>query len=180
MAGWILMVAESYIYLHVLTISHTPFPLRVLTLPLPHQSLYLCCKMITIILNTNFRNLSEYEIIIPWVFWFCRELFGFAVSCLVLPWAFGFAVSFLVLLWAVWFCREHFGFDVSILVLTWAFWFCREHFGFAVSILVLPSEFWLCSEHFVSAVSILVLPWAFWFYCRESIGLMRLNLANLC
>ena len=55
---------QRVIYLHVLTISHTPFPLRVLTLPLPHQSLYLCCKIITIILNPNFRNLSEYEIII--------------------------------------------------------------------------------------------------------------------
>ena len=58
-------------------------------------------------------------------FWFCRELFVFAVSFLFLPWVFGFAVSFLVLPWASWFCRELFGFAV----LPWGICYYRDSCG---------------------------------------------------
>ena len=79
-------------------------------------------------------------------FWFCCELFAFAVSFLLLPRGFWFAVSFLVLPWAFWFCREHFGFAVRNLLLPWAFWFCRGEFDFAVTFLVLPWGIYYCRD----------------------------------
>ena len=93
-----------------------------------------------------------------WAFWFChvsfsfstsllvfRELFGFAVSFLVLPRAF---LSYLVLPWAIWFCRALFDFSVSYLVLSLAFWFFRELFGFALSFLVFQWAIWFRRELF--------------------------------
>ena len=55
------------------------------------------------------------SLVLPWGFWFCREVFGFAVRYLV------FAVKYLVLPWGFRFCRE-------------IFCFCREVFGFAVTV----------------------------------------------
>ena len=75
----------------------------------------------------------------PWAIWFCRELLGFAESFFELI---GFAVSYLVLPCAFWFCRELFGFVVGFLVFPWAIWFCLELFGFSVSYLVSPWPFW--------------------------------------
>ena len=68
----------------------------------------------------------------PWSSWFCRKLFGFAESFFEL---FGFAVSYLVLPCAFWFCRELFGFVVSFLVFPWAIWFCLELFCFFCELL---------------------------------------------
>ena len=67
----------------------------------------------------------------PWAIWFCRELLGFAESFFEL---FGFAVSYLVLPCAFWFCRELFGFVVGFLVFPWAIWFCRDLFGFTITV----------------------------------------------
>ena len=99
-----------------------------------------------------------------WAIWFCRKLFGFAESFSEL---FGFAVSYLVLSLAFWFFRELFGFALSFLVFLWAIWFRRELFGFVVSFLVFPWAFlvfpwafWFFRELFDFAIS----PWAIWFY----------------
>ena len=74
----------------------------------------------------------------PWATWFYHELFAFADSFFEL---FGFAVSFLLLPWAIWFCRELFGFALSFLVFPWVIWFFLELFGFSVSYLVSPWAF---------------------------------------
>ena len=99
-----------------------------------------------------------------WAFWFChvsfdfstsllvfRELFGFAVSFLVLPRAF---LSYLVLPWAIWFCRALFDFAVSYLVLSLAFWFFRELFGFALSFLVFPWAIWFRRDLFGFTITV--------------------------
>ena len=69
-------------------------------------------------------------LVLPWGFWFCREVFCFYCEI------FGFAVRFLFLPWGFRFCRE-------------VFCFCREVFGFAVRyfvfamrFLVLPWQLW--------------------------------------
>ena len=67
----------------------------------------------------------------PWAIWFCRELFSFAESFFEL---FGFAVSYLVLSLAFWFFRELFGFALSFLVFPWAIWFRRDLFGFTITV----------------------------------------------
>ena len=54
-------------------------------------------------------------LVLPWGFWFCREVFCFCCEI------FGFAVRFLFLPWGFRFCRE-------------VFCFCHEVFGFAVTV----------------------------------------------
>ena len=63
-------------------------------------------------------------LVLPWGFWFCREVFGFAVRYFV------FAVRFLVLPWGFRFCRDVFGFAVTFLVLPWQLW---ATIGFAMN-----------------------------------------------
>ena len=87
----------------------------------------------------------------PWAIWFCRELLGFAESFFEL---FGFAVSYLVLPWAIWFCRALFDFAVSYLVLSLAFWFFRELFGFALSFLVFPWAIWFRRDLFGFTITV--------------------------
>ena len=59
-----------------------------------------------------------------WIIWFCREVFGFAVRFLVLPW--------------------------GILFLPWGFWFCRDVFVFVLRFLVLPWQLWATISHDIS------------------------------
>ena len=108
-------------------------------------------------------------------FWFCRELFAFAVSFLLLSWAFCFCRECFCFVVSFCFCRELlllpwiFAFAVSFLLSPWVFYFAVSFlllprgFWFALSFLVLPWAFWFCREEFVIAVSILVLPWRIWF-----------------
>ena len=96
---------------------------------------YLTAKPKTSRQNQILHSKNKIALVLPWVFGFCREVFGFAVRSLVLPWGFcrqvfcfcrelfGFAVRFLFLPWGFRFCREVF------LFLPWGFWFCRDNFG---------------------------------------------------
>ena len=59
---------------------------------------------------------SKYSRQKPKLFWFCCEVFGFAVRFLVLQWGILFSARFLVLPW-------------GILFLPWGFWFCRDSCG---------------------------------------------------
>ena len=66
--------------------------------------------------NQSYFAFAVKYLVLPWGFWFCREVFCF--------------------------CREVFGFAVMFLFLQWGFWFCREVFVFAVRFLVLPWQLW--------------------------------------
>ena len=76
---------------------------------------YLTAKPKTSRQNRIFHSKNKIALVLPWVFGFCCEVFGFAVRSLVLPWGF-------------WFCRE-------------VFCFCREVFGFAVGCFVFAVRF---------------------------------------
>lgn len=106
----------------------------------PHSDTLLC-SIVTflgfLILLSVFWFFRE-SFSFPWATWFYHELFAFADSFFEL---FGFAVSFLLLPWAIWFCRELFGFALSFLVFPWVIWFFLELFGFSVSYLVSPWAF---------------------------------------
>jgi len=126
-------------------------------------------KYLTAKPNTSRQNQNSFGF--AWVFaftvrylvfavkyWFCREVFGFAVRVLVLPWGILLliAVRSLVLPWGFCFCCEVFYFSREVVVypvrflflswgilfLPWGFRFCREVFSFAVRFLVLPWQLW--------------------------------------
>ena len=63
----------------------------------------------------KFNSAVSY-LVVPWDIWLCRELFGFAVIYLLLPW------KFLVLQLVIWFCRELFVCAVRYLVVPWHSW----------------------------------------------------------
>ena len=69
--------------------------------------------------------------VLPYI-WFCREVFGFIVTVLVLSW------GILFLSWGFCFCREVFGFAVRFLFLPWGFRFCREVFFFRREVFGFP------------------------------------------
>ena len=58
--------------------------------------------------KTKYPRQNQSYLFLLWIIWFCRAVFGFAVSYFV------FAVRFLVLLWRFCFCREVFGFAVTV------------------------------------------------------------------
>ena len=53
--------------------------------------------------NQSYFAFAVKYLVLPWGFWFCREVFCF--------------------------CREVFGFAVMFLILPWSFWFCRASCG---------------------------------------------------
>ena len=65
--------------------------------------------------NQSYFVFAVKYLVLPWSFWFCREVFCFCLE------VFGFAVRYFV-------------FAVRFLVLPWCFCFCREVFGFAVTV----------------------------------------------
>ena len=84
--------------------------------------------------NQTLHSKNKIALVLPWVFafavrylvfavkfWFCREVFGFAVRVL--------SRGILLLPWGFWFCREVFGFAV-------------RYFIFALRFLVLPWQLW--------------------------------------
>ena len=105
--------------------------------------------------NDHFFFIYMYRVL-PYI-WFCREVFGFTVTFLVLSW------GILFLSWGFCCCREIFGFAVRFLFLPWGFRFCREVFCFCREV------FGFAVRYFVFAVRFLVLPWCFCF-CREVFG----------
>ena len=73
-------------------------------------------KQIPTALKQSYFVFAVKHLVLPWGFWFCREVFCF--SCREV---FGFAVRYFV-------------FAVRFLVLPWRFCFCREVFGFTVTV----------------------------------------------
>ena len=65
--------------------------------------------------NQSYFAFAVKYLVLPWGFWFCREVFCFCRE------VFGFAARYFV-------------FAVRFLVLPWCFCFCREVFGFAVTV----------------------------------------------
>ena len=92
---------------------------------------YLTAKTKTSRQNQMLHSKSKITLVLPWVIAFavrylvrfCCEVFGFAVSFLVLSW------GILFLPWGFRFCSEVFGLPWGILFLPWGFWFCRDSCG---------------------------------------------------
>ena len=63
--------------------------------------------------NQGYFVFAVKYLVLPWGFWFCREVFGFAVRYFLFAMRFfGLAVTFLVLPWGFWFFRDSCGLDI--------------------------------------------------------------------
>ena len=74
--------------------------------------------------NQILHSKNKIALVLPWVFAFVLRYLVFAVKYLVLPWGFWFCRELFC------FCREVFGFAMRFLFLPWGFRFCREVFCF--------------------------------------------------
>ena len=73
--------------------------------------------------NQILHSKNKIALVLPWVFAFAVRYLVFAVKYLVLPWGFWFCREVFC------FCCEIFGFAVRFLFLPWGFWFCRDSCG---------------------------------------------------
>ena len=96
---------------------------------------YLTAKPKTSRQNQILHSKNKIALVLPWVFAFAVRYLVFAVKYLVLPWGFWFCREVFC------FCCEIFGFAVRFLFLPWGFrfccevfCFCHEVFGFAVTV----------------------------------------------
>ena len=80
--------------------------------------------------NQSYFVFAVKYLVLPWGFWFCREVFCFCRE------VFGFAVRYFV-------------FSVRFLVWQWCFGFCREVFGFAVTVVGQNKKFDLLPLHLI-------------------------------
>ena len=75
----------------------------------PHgKNKYFTAKTKYLTAKANTHGKTKAILFLLWSIWFCREVFGFAVTYFV------FAVRFLVSPWCFCFCREVFGFAVTV------------------------------------------------------------------
>ena len=122
-------------------------------------------------------------------YFFCREVFPFAVSLLLSSWGYSFYREVILLSRGFIFCRKSFTFIVRLFFLSWGYsfvarffllpwvfyfhrevilfivrlFFCREVLSFAVSL------FLFCRKVFSFAVSLVRLLRGY-FFCRDSYG----------